>query len=176
MPEPGSGRVFSPSVAVAPNGDVAFLATGERYEIQRISATGQPLPPVVRDIPRVRRSPEEIAASQQRQMVGSSEKSSQERQQTGGSRPLLPRPSIEYRLHAATDGLRYDDAGRLWVKTMRADGPSTVFDVFAASGQYLGEVTVPMKVETYALAGRYLATAGIREDNGIPVVVLWTVS
>lgn len=175
IPEPGGGHIFSPSVAVAPNGVVAFLPTGERYEIQRLSARGQPLPTLSRDIPRPRRTPEEIAASRQRaQMVGAA-KAGEERKQASRSRPVLPKSDpMEFRPHAATDGLRYDDAGRLWVRTMRAIGNSTVFDIFGANGQYIGEVTVPMAVESYSLAGQFLATSGDRGD-GVPVVVLWTV-
>jgi hypothetical protein len=174
-PEPGGGHIFSPSVAIAPNGDVAFLPTGERYEIQRISATGQTLPSLLRDIPRPRRTPEEIAAGRQRaQMVGGNAKASQERQHGGGSRSVLPKADpMELRPHAATDGLRYDDAGRLWVRTMRAIGSSTVFDVFGSNGQYVGEVTVPLGVQAFSLAGQYLATAA--ERDGVPIVVLWTV-
>ena len=70
--------------------------------------------------------------------------------------------------------MRYDDTGRLWVKTMRAIGQTTIFDLVAPAGGYIGEVVVPTGVQTYALAGEYLATAGERTD-GVPVVTLWTV-
>jgi YD repeat-containing protein len=70
--------------------------------------------------------------------------------------------------------LRYDDAGRLRVRTMRGTGRTTVFDVFAPNASYVGEVTLPLPIEAYSPAGSYLATAGERAD-GVPVVVLWTV-
>ena len=175
-PEPGGGHIFSPSVAVAPNGDVAFMVTGERYEIQRLSASGHALPPITRDVPRPRRTPEEMAASRDRMRItGGAQKASQEKAQPGASRSVLPAPDpLEFRLHASTDGIRYDDTGRLWVKTMRAIGQTTIFDVFSPTGQYVGEVVIPVGVQSYALAGPYLATAGERAD-GVPVATLWTV-
>ena len=60
------------------------------------------------------------------------------------------------------------------VRTMRGTGRTTVFDVFAPNASYVGEVTLPLPVEAYALAGSSLATAGDRPD-GVPVVVRWTV-
>ena len=175
-PEPGGGHIFSPSVAVAPNGNVAFMVTGERYEIIRLSASGQTLPPLVRDVPRPRRTPEEVAASRDRSRItGGAQKASQEKAQPGASRSVLPTPDpLEFRPHAATDGIRYDDTGRLWVKTMRAIGQTAIFDLFSPTGQYAGEVVVPVGVQHYAFAGQYLATASESPD-GVPVVTLWSV-
>ena len=79
-----------------------------------------------------------------------------------------------FKPHASTDALRYDDAGRLWVRTLRGTSRPTVFDVFRPTGAFVGEVTLPMQVSAYSLAGSYLATASERED-GVPVVVLWSV-
>ncbi|HUQ84421.1 MAG TPA: hypothetical protein VM076_24925 [Gemmatimonadaceae bacterium] len=174
-PLPGSDS-FSPSVAVAPNGDVAYLSSADTYRIHRVSASGAALPEIVRDIPRPHMSAEEIAATQQRMgMVGGTAKASSEQTQSGGSKSVLPPARrLDLRPHVSADGLRYDDAGRLWVRTQRAVGRTTVFDIFGANGAFVGELTVPAKVESFALAGSYLATAGERED-GVPVVVLWSV-
>jgi hypothetical protein len=174
-PPPGEATM-SASVAVAPNGDIAFFPVAEKYEIRRFSAAAQPLPSLVRNVPRPRRTPEEIAGMKQRMgMVGATAKAAQEQKQSGGSKPLLADDDrFQLKPHASTDALRYDDSGRLWVRTMRGTASTTVFDVFAAGGSYLGEITLPMKVDAYSLAGSYLATATERAD-GTPVVVLWTV-
>jgi hypothetical protein len=174
-PARGGVASGSPSVAVAPSGDLAYIVSADRYEIHRLSASGQALPSIVRDIPRPRRTPEEIAAvRRQIAMVGAAMKA-QERARSGQSRPVMPGDdALQFKPHASTDALRYDDGGRLWVRTMRATGQATVFDVFAPDGQFVGEVTVPLAVHAYSLAGDYLATAGERED-GTPVVVLWAV-
>ena len=175
-PASHTGTTIAPSIAVAPNGTIAYLGSSDRYEIHRLSPTGTPLPPIVRDIPRVRRTAEEIAATQSRiGSVGGASKAAAEGKQAGSSKSVLPRDSgLEFKPHAPVDALRYDDAGRLWVRTMRGDGKRTVFDIFAPSGAYVGELTVPARVENYSLAGEYLATAGERDD-GVPVVVLWSV-
>ena len=174
-PPPGEATL-SASVGIAPNGDIAFIPSADTYEIRRLTPAGQALPPVRRDIPRPRRSPDEIAAMKQRlNMVGATAKATQERKQSGASKSLLAdEDRFVFKPHASTDALRYDDSGRLWVRTLRGTGRATVFDIFAPSGAYLGELTVPLKVDAYSLAGSYLATASERED-GVPVVVLWSV-
>ena len=175
-PMPGEASAISPSVAVAPNGDIAYLVTGDTYRIARLSAAGKALADVTRDIPRPKRTPAELAEVEKR--IGSMgvAKAAAEGKQSSGSKALMPSTAsrYEFKSHAATDGLRYDDAGRLWVRTMRGVGKSTVFDIFSASGTYVGELTLPVAVESYSLAGSYLATATERED-GIPVIVLWAV-
>jgi hypothetical protein len=107
--------------------------------------------------------------------AGAQTKAAAEGKQGGGQKSLLPNEDpLELKPHAPADALRYYDAGRLWVHTMRGTGRTTVFDVFAPNASYVGEVTIPLPVQAYSLAGSYLATAGERVD-GVPVVVLWTV-
>ena len=173
-PAPGEASAISPSVAIAPNGDIAYLVSGDTYRIARISATGKQLADVTRDIPRPKRTPEELAEVEKR--IGSMgvAKAAAEGKQSNGPKPLMPASRYEFKSHAATDGLRYDDAGRLWVRTLRGAAKTTVFDIFAASGAYVGELTLPIAAESFSLAGSYLATATERAD-GIPLVVLWTV-
>jgi hypothetical protein len=173
MPEPGAS--ISPSVAVAPNGDIAYVGSTDDYVIHRMASNGQPLPHIVRSIPRLRRTPEELAAVRAR--VGMSQaKVAQEMKQSGGRtvKGLESEDHFTYKPHASADALRYDDSGRLWVRTQRGTARTTVFDVFGAGGGYIGEVVIPMAVASYSLAGSYLATAGERAD-GIPVVTIWTV-
>jgi len=174
-PPPGEASL-SGSVAVAPNGVVAYLSTADTYAIHRLTPAGQPLPALVRDIPRPRRTPEEIAALKGRMsMVGAAAKASQEQKQAGASKSLLSDDDrFQFKPHTGTDALRYDDAGRLWVRTMRGTTSTTVFDIFAPTGAFVGEVTMPLRVDAYSLAGSYLATATERDD-GTPIVVLWSV-
>ena len=173
-PPPGEASL-SGSIAVAPDGTIAFLSTADRYEVHRVAPTGQPLPAIGRDIPRPRRTPDEITAMKGRMaMVGGAAKAAQESKSSGGSKSLLSDDDrFRFKPHAGTDALRYDDAGRLWVRTTRGSDKSTVFDVFSPSGTFVGEVTVPIRVDAYSLAGSYMATATERDD-GTPIVVLWT--
>jgi sugar lactone lactonase YvrE len=107
--------------------------------------------------------------------VGAAAKATQEQKHSGGSKSLLSdEDRFVFKPHASTDALRYDDAGRLWVRTLRGTGRTTVFDVFGPTGAFVGEVTLPVQASTYSLAGSYLATASERAD-GVPVVVLWSV-
>ena len=173
-PPPGEASL-SGSIAVAPNGTIAYLTSADTYAIHLLSAACQPLPDLTRDIPRPRRTPEEIATMKNRMaMVGGAAKAAQESKSGGGSKSLLSDDDrFQFKPHAGADALRYDDSGRLWVRTMRRTDKATVFDVFAASGTFAGEVTLPIRVDSYSLAGSYLATATERED-GTPIVVLWT--
>ena len=175
MPQPGADGSISPSAAVAPNGDIAWVSSTDEYVIHRLGASGQALPDIVRSIPRLRRTPEELAAVRARAGINQA-KVAQEAKQSGGrsAKGLESDDRFIYKPHASADALRYDDSGRLWIRTQRGTPKTTVFDVFGASGEYDGEVTIPMAVEAYSLAGSYLATAGERAD-GIPVVTIWTV-
>jgi hypothetical protein len=175
-PTPGSGMSVSPSVAIAPNGTIAFLSSADEYRIHRLSPSGDALPDLVRDVPRPRRTPEELAEATRRMgMAQGATKSALEQKKAGASKSILPTEhSIDLKPHASADGLRYDDAGRLWVRTMRATGNATVFDIFAPTGAFIGELTLPAKVEAFSLAGSYLATA-MERDDGVPIVVLWSV-
>ena len=174
-PAPGEATL-SGSIAVAPNGSIAYLATADTYAIHRFSPAGQPLPDIGRDVPRPRRTPEEIAAMKQRTMMaGAAAKSAQEQKSSGGSKSLLTDDDrFQFKPHASSDALRYDDAGRLWVRTMRGTDKTTVFDVFSGAGTFIGEVMVPLRVDSYSLAGQWMATATERED-GTPIVVVWSV-
>jgi sugar lactone lactonase YvrE len=76
--------------------------------------------------------------------------------------------------HFVIDALRFDDTGRLWVLTMRGGVQRAVFDIFSPAGEFLGSVTVPAHVTTYALGGTWLATGG-EDADGIPRITLWRV-
>ena len=169
-----AGVLTIPSSAVSPNGEIAVLRDGNEYRILRLSPSGTALGEIVRDIPRLKRTPEEIEAVERRRKAAADRVAS-ERGRTGGrgAPPIRP-PSDEFKPHIAIDGLRFDDTGRLWVRTMRGNEHSTVFDLFRADGGYLGELTVPAAIGSFSLAGRWLATTA-ESDDGVPRIVIWEV-
>ena len=170
-----AGTLTIPSIAVSPAGQIAVARDPNEYRILVLSPTGQTIRELARDIPRLKRTPEEIEAIERRRQAATS-RFRQERGQRGSSAPTPPirPPSDELKPHITIDGLRFDDAGRLWARTMRGNERSTVFDLFAPDGRYLGEVTLPAYVGTFALAGRWLVTDSESPD-GTPRIVFWEV-
>jgi sugar lactone lactonase YvrE len=171
------GSMQNKSVALAPDGTMAVALDGLKYEIKRLDAAGKPISPIIREIERPRRTAVEEAEYRERLNRDLSLMQAEMKKQGHDGKvkaPDIPPSERGLKPHIAVDGLRYDDAGQLWVRTMRGDETKTVFDVFAPSGAFLGEVTVPARVSNYAVAGSYLATAGENED-GMPVVTVWTV-
>ena len=61
--------------------------------------------------------------------------------------------------------LRYDDDNRLWILTERGGLDSSVFDVFAANGAWLGEVRVPERMRRFALGSGLLASVTFDADE-----------
>jgi len=172
---PAPGAIAFPAIAVAPDGSIAAARDVNVYRIQRLTADGKRLGAFTRDIPRERRTPEELAAlSRLAQRAG--ERAAGERGRSGQSPPVLPPRGNESELkpHITIDGLRYDPTGRLWVKTMRGGPNATVFDVFAPTGAFLGEVRVETPIASYALAGRWLVAATV-DDDGYAIVGIWEV-
>jgi len=171
---PPPGTIVFPSIAVAPDGSVALVRDGTVYSLERVTADGAVVPLASRDVPRVRRTEAELAALE-RVRDRARAKAASER----GARPapaVAPRPGGDPDLkpHVAIDGLRYDDSGRLWVRTMRGNEGVTIFDLFGANGRYVGEVRVPAEVGAFSLAGRFLA-ASVVTDDGYAVVRLFEV-
>ena len=166
-----SGTLTIPSIAVDAGGRIAVLRDPNEYRILRMSADGQVLGEVTRDIPRVKRTAGEIAAIERRR-AAAREKMGTERGRSGASPPLLRPPADDLKPHLAINGLRYDDSGRLWAKTMRGNESSTVFDLFAADGRYLGELTVPGAIGTFSIAGRWFV-ADVESEDGTPRIGIW---
>jgi hypothetical protein len=153
-----AGTLTIPSIAVAPSGQIAVSRDPNEYRIVLMSPSGQTMGEVVRDIPRARRTPAEVEAIERRRQQSAIRMRS-ERSLGRGSPPLMRPSSTDLKPHFSIDGLRYDDSGRLWVKTMRGNESSTVLDVFAPDGKYLGEVRVPVSMGVFSLAGRWLVAA-----------------
>jgi hypothetical protein len=153
------------SLAVAPDGSVAVGDGTSEYRI-RIFRNGR-WRDLTRTIPRKPRTPVEMAEMQSRVLADGRKARAEGGQPSGDI--AREKPHFEWM------GFRYDSGGRLWVKTGRGDETRTIFDVFAASAAYLGEVTVPGRVSSFSVSGTWLATAGENSD-GVPQVTLWTVS
>lgn len=171
------GSMLNKSVALAPDGTLAVALDGVKYEIRRLDAAGKVLPPISRAIERPRRSAVEESEYRSRLNRDLSMMQAEMKKQGHEGKvkpPEIPPAERGLKPHIAVDGLRYDDAGHLWVRTMRGDETKSVFDVFAPSGVLLGEVTLPTRITQFSLGGPYLVTASESED-GIPIVTLWTV-
>jgi hypothetical protein len=180
-PRPAEASAFmGASVALAPDGSLAIVPFNERYRIVRLDAAGRPLPEIVREIERVRRTPEEEAALRARRSgqagaVRAAAEASRGGTSSGAAVQLIPAAELSLKPHLAVDGLRFDPSGRLWVRTMRGDETrQTIFDVFAPSGALLGSVTVEGRIQHFALGGTWLLTAA-ENDDGVPQVTRWTV-
>ena len=168
-----SGVLTIPSIAVSTAGRIAVLRDPNEYRILLLSPAGETVTEIVRDIPRIKRTPAEIAAGERRRQAAA-DRARSERGERRGSGPAVPirPPSDELKPHASIDGLRFDDTGRLWVRTMRGNESSTVFDLFSPDGKHLGEVAVPAFIGTFSLAGRWFV-ADIESGDGTPRVVFW---
>ncbi len=153
------------SLAIGPDGSVAVGDGGTEYRIRVYRRSGTH--DIVRDIPLSRRTPREQAA-----LLAGMRGAAQLGRMEGGTAhpapPPLEKPHFDWR------GLRYDPRGRLWVKTGRGTDTRTILDVFAPSGDFLGEVPVPGKVTGFAFGGNYLVTAA-EDAQGTPRVTLWRV-
>ncbi|MGQ0703651.1 MAG: 6-bladed beta-propeller [Gemmatimonadales bacterium] len=74
----------------------------------------------------------------------------------------------------AFEGLRVDRSGRVWVRRWPvSDTTRTFFDVFDASGAYLGPVTAPVRINAFgnqAWTGEGVVAA-IEDEEGRPTIV-----
>ena len=86
--------------------------------------------------------------------------------------PAEREPIDPLKRHFYGSSLRYDDAGRLWLRTGRGNETVTIFDVFDPARTYLGEVRIEDDVGRHAIAGEWLVTAGTSAEDH-PLVRLW---
>jgi hypothetical protein len=174
-PPRADGTVTFPSIAVSATGVVAVARDGEDYHIARLTPDGKPLPEIARDVPRVRRSPDE-QAQLNRRIQNVRARVTAERGVSKAPAPLIgANPNdLSLKPHFPIDGLRFDPQGRLWVLTSRGSANESVFDLFAPAGSFLGALRVPSLVKGFSLGGSYLVTSGERDD-GTPIVELWMV-
>ena len=170
----GPPGMVQPSIAVASSGVMAFVLDPFTYRIGRLDAAGKPMPDIVRDIPPARRTDAEMKELADRLASGPGRRVAENGNASVAAGAAPPGIDLSLKPHVRLDGMRFDDAGRLWVLSMRGIGGQSVFDIFAPAGAFLGSLTLPAEVSTFSLAGSYLVTAG-EDADGIPHVTLWRV-
>ena len=164
------------SLAVAPDGGFAIGDGIREYRIRRFDAAGRPAgADIVRDIPRTEKTAEEIAEQDARMAERGAQMRATLEGRSAGAGAGLRMPAVaQLRNYFDYFALRFDEAGRLWVRTGRGARGSTIFDLFDPSGRFLGEVELPVQVRAYDLAGELLATA-IESEDGVPMIAVWRV-
>lgn len=175
-PSPVGRGMIQPSMAAAASGALAIGIDPFTYRIVRLDPNGRPLPDITRDIPLARRSEAEMQELATRLAAGPQIRSTEQSVSKAPASTPLRSSGTDFTMKPfyPLDGLRYDDAGRLWVLTTRGVDQHAVFDIFASTGAFAGSVTVPVRVRTFSLAGPYLATAS-EDAEGVPRVTLWRV-
>jgi 6-bladed beta-propeller len=174
--EDGAPSLF---VALAARADGGF-AMGDgsaQYRIGIYDATGRRTSEIRRDIERLKRTPAEMAyENARRARVAERARAMRniEAQRSGGGPGTIP-PVPELKAHFLANALAWDAKGRLWVRTERASGKNTIFDVFAGDGSFLGEVRVGERVDDYVIRGTTLAGV-ITDDDEVQYVALYTVT
>lgn len=174
-PADPNATVFFPSIAVSPSGMIAAAPDGNEYVIHRLDASGAVTGSWTRDIARVARTPDEVSALNRLRQKGRGLADAEASRGRGSPPPMRTAGTDDLKPHLAIDGLRFDDSGRLWVRTMRGDHTRTVLDVFAPDGAFLGEVVVPHAMATFSLGGRWLA-GDVESEDGTRRVMVWEVS
>jgi len=166
------GTIVFSALAVAPDGRLAYAPDVDNYRIDLLSPDGAPLGAITREVARVKRTPEERAALDRL----TARVSARVRGERRNEPTRAPRPSgdPDWKPHLAIDGLRFDDAGRLWVRSMRGDQVSSVFDLFTAAGSFAGEVRLDGAVDRFAHAGHWIVVGGTTTAD-YPVVRLYRV-
>jgi hypothetical protein len=153
------------SLAVAPDGAIAVGDGSTEYRVRVYR--GARWNDLTRDIGQTLRTPDEILELESRVLSGGGRaRAGAEGGQAAGE---LPREKPWFDWLA----LRYDAAGRLWVRTGRGNQEKTVFDVWSPGQAYLGETVVPGKVTAFFPGEGYLATAA-EDADGVPAVTVWS--
>lgn len=167
----GSGPPPVLSLARAPDGAFVLGEGAERYRLLFFGAEGRLRRELVRDVARVRKSRTEIEDERARRRRGGGAPS------PGGERQASAPGASDIdplRVHFRGQALRFDETGRLWVRTERGQGV-TVFDLFDSGGGYLGSVTVPGRVDAFALGDGHLA-GEVQDDLGVSSVRIWRIT
>jgi hypothetical protein len=156
------------SMAAAPDGGFVVGGGEQEYRIRRYDAVGRAVRDYHRPLPRGRRSPEEIEAARDRITRAALRLDRRGNPEQGAADPEVD----ELRRHFSAHALSFDGDGRLWVRSDRGGLHSTVFDVFAVGGDFLGEVGVDGLLGRYAIQGDRMAAVATDAD-GVERVRVW---
>jgi len=147
------------NLAALPQGGVGFAYGFDQYLLTAFDGSGELRYRIEHDVERVPRTEEELLAERQR--LG----------RFGRAADVDP-----LRAHFMGGALQFDDTGRAWISTERALGDETIFDVFSPRGEYLGEVTLLLRIKSpgqgFDIAGDFLATIHA-DETGTEFVTLW---
>jgi hypothetical protein len=162
------------SVAVAPDGSLALGDGLMAYRIRRYRGDGSFVSEIVRDVKKVRRTPEEIREITDRRSREMGKMAAMLKAEGRSSAPMpLPNVPAE-RNYFDIGALQFDELGRLWVRAERARAGGTVFDVFDNAGRYLGEVRLPVRMREYALGAGILAGV-VTDEMDVQQIGVWRV-
>ena len=171
LDEDGEVAGFFP-IAAAADGRVAIGDGNVEYRARIYDRDGAVIGEVARDIERLAKTDQELAAERQRRRGMTLR--TVERAAAGGG--AAPAPRIDpLKRHFHLNSFRYDQTGRLWVLTGRGNETESIFDLFDAETTYLGELVVPGGVTRFAIRGPWLVTAAF-SDAYYPIVQLWRVT
>jgi hypothetical protein len=156
-----------PALAARPGGGVAVGDGRTQYRIRVLDDVGTATTELRRDIHRVRKTRQEIEADR------AIHERLHQNMASRVSRAALPSFTLEeHRWHFRA--IQYDDQGRLWVQTLRGWPGATIFDLFSANGDYLGELRIARRLDAFALGSGLLA-ATTRDKDGVAFVAVWRV-
>lgn len=174
VPFQDDGVMRFTSPAVRDDGAFAFGEGSEEYLIHVYGPEGRPRHTLGRDVERRPRTAEEIeeieAVRNRRMMAGGARRRTSE----GGAGRSTPEIDQLQPHFQALSALQFDGSGRLWVRTSRALPGRTIFDVFGADLQYLGEVGVDRPVGVYSVRDGWLVGVTPGELD-IPRIGVWRV-
>ncbi len=154
------------AVAAALDGNIA-VGDGWNYDIVIVGENGEELRRFGRAIARSRKSEARI----DRERAEAARMASR----AGVATPAMS----EETAHFGRAALQFDDRERLWVRTERGADEDTVFDLFAADGEYLGEVSLPVRgsdsqfqmTAPFDVRGHYLVLLNADETGNTGVSV-----
>jgi hypothetical protein len=145
------------------------------YRIRRYRGDGTFTNEIVRDVKKVRRTPDEIREIGERRTREMGKVASMMKAEGGSPSSASLPPVPAERNYFDIGALQYDELGRLWVRAERAPSGQTLFDVFDPSGRFLGEVTLPVRVREFTLNAGLLAGV-VLDDVEVQRVGIWRVS
>ncbi len=152
--------------AVGPDGRVA-VGSPWHYRFLVLAPDGTELHTIARDVPRTERTADEIEELRRQLARGPAGRADNPE---AGAGP----PDVDpLRPHFLVDGVAYDGRARLWVRTARGGPGVTVFDVFAASGAFLGEVRLAGDLRRITIGRDMLAAVVADASTGVERVLRW---